>query len=1498
MATSRSLENNEDEITFSSELPEEVNSWNKDHVRKWLLTIKVDKEDAEILYKEKICGNSLFLLEKSELTELGLSMNAKKLIIHNRDLLKQKTPQPNNLVTQSCSLKPYPFKRFNVVHRYQENIIFDATESGTLDYIQPCHEFKACNNFESISDMMKKYTYEVIRFAAACMNSRTNGTIHFGVGDAPNFAHGQILGISVPNTDIFDRNQSNAIVKHFKQERYVIIAKRCIMPPRIVEVLKADMTSTGKRVIEVDIEPSFIVCEEYYFNTYEVDKNEEKKQTTKGAEWNDGKSFFIREGSSSKNLLASNSSKEYDKYIAAMPQLSQLRKDAEEKHLSDVKDSVQGSKLCEMITGGSQSLDRSHFERYLVVANKSHPVQLENLNFLLYMNLMAVLDFDPESAENGLNKLFEDRITNVHLPAQYKITGAVEDIADKLKLTKNTSWVFCNGGIKEDQPADVDNWLTEKGSCVRDVVSFLCRKDVLPHKKFLVIFLLLNHVIDGKDPLLETFSMFLQELNGTHQILCICDNEMSYTYWKDLIKGRYGVDISKRCIYELNFAEINGSVLSLWSENRKSSRFLPCGGGSKVVLSKKAEDTLETLRVLCVNQCDGGDEDKQQHEERFYKGGKVSWWNFYFSEQPGSVPFIKRDKFNYIINTIIPDMRNLKSACVCLNIFHLPGCGGTTLAMHVLWTLKDKFRCAELKDKSDNFTDVAQQVVQLLTYETNEQPKLPVLLMIDDFEDLCDVKKLQLQIEEECQKQNIFSKSPQVILVNCMRVESREQMEGTDDVVFIGNNLSEEEQKLFREKLKELKKTNTNTKTFYGFMILKTNFSSEYIQRVVENTLKGFNFQHKNAQLFSILVLLHVYCRNALLSVSTCEEFLDLPTKANTESCKIEDGFEKFSTLLTRCPARSNVDFEGMTVIHAKIAECSMAKLATTHKVTKAEITNLLLTTDLFYAYTLGKQKLMQDVHSMLMKRYLKDQFSPLIQDIMKETPGMEETVLNNAAKCYRKDAVIFQLLARYHYIKKQDFTMAITYAKKAKALSENNSYICDTVAQIQMRELECAFRRDKDDPIKPDSLRMYLELVKSATKACKETQQTADKEVLARLKRRNDYKTYNTAGFLSELQVAVKVIKILKKTPLFHADESNRLGQVLSGQINVQTLAQKEPALKPYYDVLQENMSYLLTLKHTMRQHFDVLGNYFVHLDPFFASKDKPKELIQPKVQQCFLQYTELFCNINWSGDMVRNQHLNTVLKVELTRQCLERNKGESYTGILGYLYEKDCPSTLEEIIQQYLFLSHSNEDGRCDRDAVNFIYANVILANINPASRYIMPYKNLCAVLHQIIQRTTSFSDILPLHYIAVSLLWQEAYPELPSFVSQMRASYSQKLKHVSSGKRAAVHFYLGNGTEYRGLISQRGINSCLKPKQMISTQWDDEKTWEQVKGTGILYRASGEIRNNFILADTLVTNVKVNVYPMFKSLLHNEQGTRVTFFIGFSMNGPVALDIDYES
>ncbi|XP_063070630.1 sterile alpha motif domain-containing protein 9-like [Engraulis encrasicolus] len=674
----------------------------------------------------------------------------------------------NDPEVQAGPCKPYPFNRYHEPYRYIINRCLDIPESGALDLIEPCHEFKAFINTSGATKegKLEKFTDEVKRFAAACMNSRTNGTIHFGVGDLPRYKHGQILGFSVEDKESFWKALHDMIDGHFE---HVDAAKKCIKPPRFVEVLQPDMTSSETYVVEVDIEAAFSVCAENLYHVYSVDKRKSQRSKDKDqkADAKECKSFYIRDNSSSSDLLLSNTQfkhlEEYKKYIDNVKALSQQRKIAEQKRLAVVRNSVQGSKLCEMITGGSHSLDKSRYEGYILVTNKSHPSQLESL------------------------------------------------------------------------------------------------RGVLRPKKILVIFLLLSDVTNNKDPLLEIFNIFRQELRGLDQILCVCENKRSFISWKQLIETHYGVNISSRCISGVSFAEINGTILSLWSANRRSRRFLTCGGGSKVLLPKKVEKCLDTLDILCVNQCEGVNEDKLSIQDNFYKGGKVSWWNFYFSKEPGSSNFIKRDKFDYINHTIIPDLCSLTRPCVVFNIIHLPGCGGTTLAMHILWRQKRNFRCAVVKDRAADPDEIAKHVVELLTCETTgKATRLPVLLMVDDFEERDAVCSLQQRIGKACPKTSAAS-SPQVIILNCMRVEYRDMYE-TSLCVFIGNELSKKEQKSFEKKLEEIEKIYKNADTFYGFMILKKNFSREYIKGVAKNTLKNYNIHLKEAQLIAVIVLLNIYC--------------------------------------------------------------------------------------------------------------------------------------------------------------------------------------------------------------------------------------------------------------------------------------------------------------------------------------------------------------------------------------------------------------------------------------------------------------------------------------------------------------------------------------------------------------------------------------------------------------------------------------------------------------
>ncbi|XP_036375457.1 sterile alpha motif domain-containing protein 9-like [Megalops cyprinoides] len=100
-------------------------------------------------------------------------------------------------------------------------------------------------------------------------------------------------------------------------------------------------------------------------------------------------------------------------------------------------------------------------------------------------------------------------------------------------------------------------------------------------------------------------------------------------------------------------------------------------------------------------------------ESDFYKGGPPQWANFQIAENAGSA-FVKRDGYSKIINLIQEDQK-CHYTVTFANLFHQPGSGATTLAMQVLWDLRDKFMCAVLQ-RGTATQSIAQDVITISFY--------------------------------------------------------------------------------------------------------------------------------------------------------------------------------------------------------------------------------------------------------------------------------------------------------------------------------------------------------------------------------------------------------------------------------------------------------------------------------------------------------------------------------------------------------------------------------------------------------------------------------------------------------------------------------------------------------------------------------------------------------------------------------------------------------------
>lgn len=180
---------------------------------------------------------------------------------------------------------PRPFKK-PAEGKYEYGRTFPQPESGGKLFTR-CLEYKAFFSLPKNrrDDRCKLFVKEALRFAAACMNCRKDGTIYFGVADSKGFIdgkmykHGQIVGM--PDMDSDTRNSftealENGIkISGFFQSELVHTAFNCICEPQFVEVETPGETES-RFVIEVDVQPVSQLCKTFYFqvNLYKIDKKE------------------------------------------------------------------------------------------------------------------------------------------------------------------------------------------------------------------------------------------------------------------------------------------------------------------------------------------------------------------------------------------------------------------------------------------------------------------------------------------------------------------------------------------------------------------------------------------------------------------------------------------------------------------------------------------------------------------------------------------------------------------------------------------------------------------------------------------------------------------------------------------------------------------------------------------------------------------------------------------------------------------------------------------------------------------------------------------------------------------------------------------------------------------------------------------------------------------------------------------------------------------------
>ncbi|XP_029912959.1 sterile alpha motif domain-containing protein 9-like [Myripristis murdjan] len=311
------------------ELP--YDQWTDSHVSSWLRFIKIKENYIEKLAHEEVTGPVLMSLHKEYFsTTIGMKSGPIEHLLRKRDELLQS--EPNKLQDESrshvnsrdhkqhknmsvfrqdsksnsqkpsegmekdsiymeCEDNPAPtgaalpscdYRKFDEPEqdcKYVKHHVLPA-ETGVENMIVPCHEYKSLEIAHKLDSkrLQTKVASEVLRFACACMNMRSNGTIHFGIMDKikGGCQHGEIIGIPVENKEDFV-DALDYIEKCFKGSNQQCDARKCIRNPRFIEVLDKD-ASQKTWVIEYDVVSKASIVKDKLYSTGVPKFSEEKNK--------------------------------------------------------------------------------------------------------------------------------------------------------------------------------------------------------------------------------------------------------------------------------------------------------------------------------------------------------------------------------------------------------------------------------------------------------------------------------------------------------------------------------------------------------------------------------------------------------------------------------------------------------------------------------------------------------------------------------------------------------------------------------------------------------------------------------------------------------------------------------------------------------------------------------------------------------------------------------------------------------------------------------------------------------------------------------------------------------------------------------------------------------------------------------------------------------------------------------------------------------------------
>ncbi|XP_056270753.1 sterile alpha motif domain-containing protein 9-like [Pseudoliparis swirei] len=608
--------------------------------------------------------------------------------------------------------------------------------------------------------------------------------------------------------------------------------------------------------------------------------------------------------------------------------------------------------------------------------------------------------------------------------------------------------------------------------------------------------------------------------------------------------------------------------------------------------------------------------------------------------------------------------------------------------------------------------------------------------------------------------------------------------------------------------------------------------------------------------------------------------------------------------------------YKGIRILHHSIASACLEELERSCSMRVSDITMEILHCDLFFRVRSVKDRFMSSIKKMLIARERKkdgderETFSPLIGKIHKDQGRKTvQDIFVKASSRFVTSAYIPQALARYLYIKEKDFPEALQWAEKAKNIKQN-PFTFDTIGQIHKSNLKSNNPRGKQETLRnPEDLNTNIKMAENAITAFRRAQVLANEEDEPETEAADDESedyprnSYNVFGYLGVLDIVFLVFEILSKLPFFEERDPKKkryLQSFLKKIMPITSVYKEENEINNrYVEIIKEHEQFLQSLKTQVKDIFELLVYYFTNIkakNSEFDSKNRRN------ISQLFKKYLALFCTT--SEEIQKERHGNPKFNLEIDivqrRYFLEEKGADTFAGILQHL---DNPAEeIESITECYAFLRQQQfiNQHQKTKETINYILSNIVLYLLKPKSKQVKSHRYLSDLLLNTLQEVGRWYSFPDPYYLALLLLWPSPRQENTDIVTYVKAIRNSKLLVLSFRNRSTIaHLYLGKEEGLKRLVSKRqlGENFEKMRRDTLAQIWRNGDIFKDKAIINRLQRVSGTTEQGELFA--IYGKMKIPVRPAFIAGIRSGASTeKVSFYLGFAINGPLAYDIQYDN